>query len=343
MTTELVTNEDLFYSYPSIENSYREEFINKIYAHGYGDERYYVTEKIHGSNTQLSYDGNEFKYGTRSHYLVENEKCYNVQPLLDKIKSVLEAEYKRLKEDVPTLRNVIIYGEVYGGCYPHPDVKVNNHASKVQKGVYYSPNNEWSAFDFCYVDDNGKHFYPGSQFINLCQTNNIRYVPVLAIVDTLKEALEFNNAGESTVGPLLGYPELENNTMEGVVIKPLDKDLWMGQTRVVIKNKNDKFKEKSHEKKVNIQIELPECVTKALEASVPYINENRVNNVISHLGEVTYKDTGRIIGETNKDVLAVIQDEVPEYNLMEKQERKQFTKLLNNEVAKVVRKVMQVR
>jgi Rnl2 family RNA ligase len=338
------TLEKKFYSYPSIENSYRDEFIEKIRLHGFENKQYYVTEKIHGSNTQLSYDGKEFEMGTRSHYLIEGEKCYNVQPLLEQVKDMLQGEYNTLKDIHPELKAVIIFGEVFGGHYPHKEVKQNNHASKVQKGVWYSPDNEWYAFDLCWVDGNdNKHFLPGYMFITQCEFYNIPHVPVLKVCNNLTEALEYPNNEPSVVAVQNGLPAIDDNIMEGVVIKPYTQDLWMGQTRVIIKNKNEKFKEKSHEKRPDIQKDIPENVKTTLEQALQFVNENRVHNVISHLGEVTYKDTGRVICETNKDVLAEVEKEVDTYNTLEKAERKEFTRMLNSEVAKVVRKVMAVR
>ena len=58
-----------FYKYSSIENSYVSNFVDKIREQGYENIEYCVTEKVHGSNTQLSFDGAHFSYGTRNHYL----------------------------------------------------------------------------------------------------------------------------------------------------------------------------------------------------------------------------------------------------------------------------------
>ena len=77
-----------------------------------------------------------------------------------------------------------------------------------------------------------------------------------------------------------------------------------------------------------------------MEEISQYINENRVNNVISHVGEVTEKDIGKIIGLTSKDVL---EDYNKDYNTlkeMEKEYQKMVTKYLQTEVAKAVRGVI---
>ena len=39
-----------FKKFNSLENSYRENFMNKIREHGYENEEYIITEKLHGAN-----------------------------------------------------------------------------------------------------------------------------------------------------------------------------------------------------------------------------------------------------------------------------------------------------
>ena len=114
----------------------------------------------------------------------------------------------------------------------------------------------------------------------------------------------------------------------------------MGQSRVIIKNKSAQFLEKSRVKKVNIQVDIPEAVKKAIEEVSQFITEARVNNVISHLGEVTAKDVGNIIGLVAKDVLEDYKKEYNTLNLLEKVEEKMVTKELQRQVSFIVRKVV---
>lgn len=338
-------NESQFYKYPSIENTYREEWMNKVKTQGFGNIPYCITEKIHGSNTQIDYDckTGEFEYCKRTCTIELGESCYNVQKCFDEIKEQVIALSEYLKPTINgELKNIKVYGEVFGGSYPHPDVAKDSHASKVQKGVYYSPHNQWRAFDIAYtlVEEEKIHFLCGEDFFLACQAVGIETVPLLKVTENLKEALEYPNNGESIVYESYGLPKLENNIMEGVVIKPWKVDAWIGQSRVIFKNKNEVFAEKSHEKKKNIQIDVPPIVKQAMEEISAYVTENRVNNVISHLGEVSEKDIGRIIGITAVDALDDYKKDFGTLNLMEKQEEKMVTKFLQSEVAKSVRKVM---
>lgn len=344
--TEVKEKVSQFYKYPSIENSYREEFVDKIKLNGYADIQYCITEKIHGSNTQIDYNRKtgEFEYCKRTCPIEQGESCYNVQKCFEEIKeSVVDlADYlaPTVRGDLETVK---VFGEVFGGYYPHPEVAKDHHASKVQKGVYYSPHNQWKAFDIAYtlVGDERVFFLSAEDFFLACGAVDIDPVPLLAVTNNLQEALDYKNDGESVVYEHYGLPKLlDKNIMEGVVIKPWKVDLWLGQHRIVLKNKNEIFSEKSHEKKVNIQVEVPEIVKQAIQEISAYVTENRVHNVISHLGEVSVEDFGKVLGLSSKDALDDYKKDFGTLNLMQKQEEKMVTKHLQCEMAKIVKKIL---
>lgn len=340
-----ILNKNQFFKYPSIENSYNHKFVDRIKFEGYDKEEYCITEKIHGTNTQVAYytDNDEFVYGTRERVLPRNEKCYNAQEIFEGLKNKMRSIVNLLQQKcVNNVKVVIFFGELYGGAYPHKEVNKDNHAIKVQKGVFYSQHNQWRAFDIAFKLKGEKHmhFLSWSDFISACEKVNLDHVPLLGICLSLDEALQFPNDKLSEVYKLNDLPEIEDNVMEGVVIKPLSKDLWIGSHRVILKNKNDKFKEKWREKKPDIQEEMPEIVKQAITEISAYINENRVNNVISHLGEVSVKDIGKIIGLSSQDALEDYKKEYGTLNMMEKSEEKMVTRYLNKEMSKIVRTIM---
>ena len=336
----------MFHKYPSIENSYNKEFVENIRSHGFDTEKYCVTEKIHGTNTQIAYypDEDKFVYGTRERELPHDEKCYNAQEIFDELQASVKVvhEIMRNSGSYPNLTSVILFGELYGGAYPHTDVEKDKHAIKVQKGVYYSQHNQWRAFDIAYTvsTDDYLHFVVGHDFFDICEVAYIDTVPLLAITDSLDEALQWRSDCESVVSTLNDLPKIEGNIMEGVVIKPWQNDRWFGCHRVILKNKNDKFKERWREKKIDIQEEVPEIVKQAMSEISEYINENRVNNVISHLGQVSAKDIGKIIAFATEDALEDYKKDYGTLNLMEKKEEKLVTRFLGREMAKTVRKIV---
>ncbi len=74
-------------------------------------------------------------------------------------------------------------------------------------------------------------------------------------------------------------------------------------TGVAIKCKNSKFSEKAKsDKPIKAKVELTENDKRVLEIFSEYVTWNRVSNVLSHIGTVTAKDFGRVMGLTMKDI-----------------------------------------
>lgn len=341
-----------FKKYNSIVNSYDDEFVQKIKMLNLDEKECWwcITEKIHGSNTSICYDhiNNTIHYGKRTAFLEKGEKCYNVQECFigmdEKIKQI-HAMYTKEHGVAPD--SIIIFGEICGGSYPHPDVPRDTHASKVQKGVYYSNTNKWVAFDIAIKLPNQEHYtyYSSKQFFDTCEQLGIQAVPLLAIVRTLNEALEYPNNQKSVMYRHFGLPKLEDNIMEGVVIRPFKTDVFMGQSRVILKNKNDKFKEKSREKRPDIYKDIPEDVAKVKAELETYVTENRVYNVLSHFGEMSKSEKiqklGMLIAETNKDIISEAERDGV-FNILQnrKGDFKMVTKSLNSQVANLVKKII---
>lgn len=182
-------------------------------------------------------------------------------------------------------------------------------------------------------------FLPFMETVTRCSIASIPCVPVLANVRSLDEALAYPNDGESRVYSYFGLPGIEKNIMEGVVIRPSWEDIWFGTTRLIIKNKNEVFKERKAEKKP-VEVPLADNIQKAVDAIAAYVTEARVNNVISHIGEVTEKDIGRLIGLASRDALDEFRRNGALLDGLSKQEEKMVTKRLNTMMAATVRKVV---
>lgn len=117
----------MFKKYTSIENTYREAFLEWIKRHDFWDDEYVVQEKAHGAN--LSYwttDGINFHAGKRTAQLDEDEKFYNFQSVLEEIKPKLQHLWQAIKKDNADLSQLTIFGELIGGDYPHDDYHATN-------------------------------------------------------------------------------------------------------------------------------------------------------------------------------------------------------------------------
>jgi len=315
----------MFKKYNSIENTYRDEFILRVKGHNFDDKEYVILEKVHGAN--LSYytnDGQQFYAAKRSGQVKPDEQFYNCQAILEQILPNLKAIWTDLKTENDNLEQLTIFGEVIGGSYPHPEVKRNPKALKVQKGIFYSPDNVFFAFD---IVINAHHYLDTDKATELFEKHDLLHAPIL-FRGSLEACLNHPNDFDSNVPTQLGLPQISPNIVEGVIIKPL-KTLYMNNgTRVIMKNKNEKWSEKSTFKKdIEPAEPLPEKVLKLQEAIATYVTENRLNNVLSKEGEVTHKDFGRILGLFNKDVIEDFnKDFASHLNELEKKERKLITK-----------------
>ena len=213
---------------------------------------------------------------------------------------------------------------------------------RIQKGVFYSPENDFYAFDICI-----NH----TQYLDITIANTffekvgLFYAKTL-FAGTFSECMAYPNDFESHVHAWLGLPKIEDNICEGTIIKPLVSKRFGNGQRVIFKNKNEKWSEKSHVKRSKVSnpsaIEkLSETEKEMLNILLSYVNENRLMNVQSKLGEFSPKQTGKTIGLFAKDALEdFVKDHENDWNNMEKQHQKVMTKILNKEAANVVKEVL---
>jgi len=285
-----------FRKYPSIENSYRKKFIEAIRELSIAE--WVVQEKAHGANVVIAYDGHEILYGKRSGWLDDGEKFYNLRIAVPASAIV----------GIMRMKNVRIYGEIIGGSFP--GMKVDG-AIRVQKGVYYTPSNEFYAFD-AMVDD---EFLTVDEAEALFKELGLVYAKTL-FRGTLDECLAFPVEFDSTIPELYGLPQLENNLCEGIVIKPVAPEFLPWGSRVIIKKKNQRFAEKTRTKKERKVVNVP-------DDALALITENRLRNAISRVGPIGDKDFGKLLGEFTKDV---VEEYEKDHDPLDKQTKRQLSK-----------------
>lgn len=267
-----------FIKYSSIENHYREREIDKIRMHGLENVQYELTEKIHGANFSFWYNGTDLRVASRSQFV--DGTFYGCQEVIDKYSDCVRFMYDCLFGKSAGFP-VVIYGELYG--------------PSIQKGIKYGTKKDFVAFD---ISVNGVRENPGMIKYYLGLTK-IKYVPVLGVVNSLSEALAFNNEFQSELGKLHGVDDPEN-IAEGFVVKPLKlSDMYIGSDRVILKSKNEKWSEKSKAPKVKVQ-KQDDILVPIIE---PYVNINRLDAVTSKLGPLTPKHFGIVIKEFAADVM----------------------------------------
>mmetsp|Transcript_43454 Transcript_43454/g.70415 ORF Transcript_43454/g.70415 Transcript_43454/m.70415 type:complete len:402 (-) Transcript_43454:87-1292(-) len=132
---------------------------------------------------------------------------------------------------------VHIYGELFGGRYPHLEVPAVQGLKPVQVGVWYSPNLKFMAFDVAIEEETREHRQEAAadpsarqrRFLNfgeareLCKHCDILFAGPL-FTGTLAECLDQPVEFVTTLPARLGLPPLEcQNLAEGLVVRPIQE------------------------------------------------------------------------------------------------------------------------
>lgn len=297
-----------FKKFSSLDNTYRQNLIDKTQYEGKDGGLWIATEKLHGANFSFWCDGTEVKVASRSQFV--DGTFYNCQAVINRYsQGILDWCQQKGVSDF------VVYGELFGG--------------NIQKEVKYGEK-DFAAFD---VVIDGKVLDKHSAW-RIAKECGLNFAPVL-FTGTFKECLEVNNTFKSTLTPE-GYEG--ENISEGLVIEPVQPAWFENGSRIYFKNKTESFSEKNRQPKEKQVFELSEEESDLLNELLKYSTEQRVSNVISKIGQVTNRDFGKILGLTVQDILEDFSKD-NDYDAKAHAESswKQFHKLLSAEVGKTVR------
>jgi Rnl2 family RNA ligase len=266
--------------YCSIENHYNNKYVNSIIQRcpEVIEMDFQITEKIDGSNFLICVTKDSVKYGKRTAWLTPGEGFYDWETAIKK--QLLVEFIKKVQEDIPNEEDeYIFYGELFG-----PGVQ-----SRIQYGIH----KDILLFD---MKKNGQWVSSLEFERYLLKMNCFElHVPILATVKGLEEAIAFNsNIPTKLFVAHEGTTLKEPQEIEGIVIKPLDNTLRCRDARVIIKKKNDAFKEK-----MNVSTNkkrIPKTISPLQEEFLLYVNSNRMAGIVSKYGEPEeMKDIGKYI------------------------------------------------
>jgi len=326
----------MFQKYNSIENSYRDKFIEKIKEVLNKNELFVIQEKINWANYSFHISKENWLKvlsAWRNWFLTEDISFYTHEKVFNKYKDKIISLYHYLNShDIPT-DSLIVYWELFWGTYPHKDVEKIKNVSKVQKWIFYTPDIEFLAFDmkinWQYVNLEDVEIY--------CKKTEIPFDPIL-FKGTLKECLKYPNNFQSIIANKVYWlPILEDNVCEWVVIKTNQAKFLWNWNRIALKNKNSKWKEKIKRKKEYVEVTLSEKWQKIIDNLFSYITKSRIDNVFSKIWKVTDKDFWKIVWLYCKDVLEEFNKD---YNLdiiEDKNELKKIKKLFQSKSSEIVR------
>jgi Rnl2 family RNA ligase len=321
-----------FTSYCDIENSYRQKALDYIVQSGLSGGEWCVNEKLHGSNSAIITDGISTKRAKRGSVLGPDENFYGIIEVAKDVEPKIKMLYDNIKK-IKEFEVLQVCGEIFGGWYPHPDVPKSTTAIRVQKGIYYSPNNMFYAFDIM-LDGQYQNY---DLCVKMFEEVGLFYASIL-FRGTLQECLDYPNMFQTTIPDLLGLPKIENNVCEGVVIKPIEPTYLGCGSRVILKNKNEKWSENLKKPKVKTEITFSEAGQEVLDGINELLTENRLKNVLSKIGEINDKQFGILLGMFIKDVFEEYGKENSEkYNSLSKEEHKRVNKMVGQLAGNIIR------
>ncbi|MDN5395788.1 MAG: 2'-5' RNA ligase, partial [Chryseobacterium sp.] len=120
--------------------------------------KWVVTEKVHGANFSFIYEKGNLKFAKRKEYLKWTDDFFGFQLIVNKLEDDLLRLFETLSNEIPG-KKYIVYGELFGGKYPHPEVEPIKDLHAIQTGVYYTPAIEFCAFDIAVETDGSDSKY----------------------------------------------------------------------------------------------------------------------------------------------------------------------------------------
>lgn len=311
-----------FHSYEKIPETPRQWGLDEAGERALERAVWVVTEKIHGANFCLVTDGRTVRCANRRHFLAPDEPFFGYQRLLARLEQPVRAAWALARREWPGLERLAVYGELFGGVYPHPDVPPDPLVQPVQTGVCYAPSVEFCAFDMAAEQAAARTYLDYDQTLALCHAAGIMAAEPL-LRGGYSAALAYPVGFSTTIPARLGLPPLaEPNLAEGVVIKPLRAltlDGARGPLRPVLKKKIAQFAEdRRYSAAQKWEAARPDPGTEELARlewlAYNLITENRLHSAVSKIGPGRPRDgrhAQRLFRLLRDDVLEQLAEEQP--------------------------------
>ena len=269
-----------------------------------------ASEKIHGANLCICTDGTEIAVAKRRAVLDVSDPFFGYRRAIAPLVPGVRALFRQLGN----VTWAFIYGELFGGHYPHPGVAPIEGSQPVQTAIHYCPDVRFCAFDLAAIDASGSEsFLSYRRAVALFESAGIPVAPVLR-TGRLEELLELPVGFATRVPEQLGLPALPDNRAEGMVIKPWDLEAPLTAPRYVLKRKRPEFAETRDELAPGgyrgdatgegAALERAEVVLSAM------VTDNRVHSAITKLGLPAELDATARLDEIVAEVVADLRDEM---------------------------------
>lgn len=232
-----------FKTYPSIGNASDAEWMARVREAVPEGSLFAVQEKVDGANVSFLCDDLEVRMARRKAILEPQEPFFQYEQMLKRYEGHICHIFNRLRVLYPDLVSIAVYGELFGGAYPHPDVPARPELKPVRNGVWYSPEYDFYAFDIFVFTDGGGFFLPVEEANALFSVAGLLYARNL-FTGPLDDCLAFPCAFPTRLPAERGLPPLAGNLCEGIVLKPLVPVELADGSRVAVKVKGSGNTEK---------------------------------------------------------------------------------------------------
>lgn len=242
-----------------------------------------ATEKIHGAHLALATDGRVVRIGKRKVWLERSDAFFGWQLLRADLEAAVKHIHMQTAESEPRIMR--LYGELFGGHYPHPDVPLEAGAQAVQTGIWYSPKIRFILFDIMIERGEGEAdagvFLSHDDVEAIASANDLLSVPVLGR-GSRSELERLPVRFPSRVPQTLGLPLLADNNAEGFVLKPNVRA--QVENRYVIKHKIPSFDDARFDQSIRWDPNALLDVIAMQKIATQMVNEARIASARSKVG-----------------------------------------------------------
>jgi len=279
-----------------------------------------VTEKIHGANFCFVIADGKVHGASRRRLLTDNEPFFGWQAVRDSLTDGLrEAASTITRTETGSVERVCIYGELFGGGYPHPDVVSTPGVAPIQTGVWYTPDIRFAAFDITVEADGTRRYLDFERVQSVLTETGVPFVAPLAI-GSYERVTDYPVRFDSTVPAMLGLPPLPtgSNLAEGVVVRPMREITVVGASgpvRPLLKRKIAEFADdrRFHGAQPWPEQQIPDIAGEPLDRlkweAYCRMTENRLDATLSKVGPPPLRHRGGWAQELFALLAGEVQDE----------------------------------
>jgi Rnl2 family RNA ligase len=266
---------------------------------GFGGSRWVATEKLHGAQLVVATDGASVRLGKRKAWLAPDEPFFGWQLLRAELEAKARAAWAALGRD----GQLHLYGELFGGSYPHPDVAALPGISAVQTGIWYAPGLAWAVFDALVVGDEGPPVFLAHSALEAVAERVELFVPPKLGRGTRAELTRLPVRYSTRVPGRFGLPELAGNIAEGYVLKP-DGEL-PAAARPVVKHKIPEFTDDRFDDSRSFDADAHLAVPELLRLAAAMVGPVRLASARSKVGHVLADVVDEVVLDVWIDLEAV--------------------------------------